>query len=157
MRRKMLMCSLAAALAMALPLGYTIQAAEKASAKDIKDAKPSGTVELEAEQIRLIIGGGSGRGVLTYQGKQYPFTFKGISVGGVGAAKSAAVGEVYFLQKLEDFPGRYSAIGAGATVGVGAGRASFENDKGVYVSLRSKTEGLALTLGLQSVNVAFVK
>jgi hypothetical protein len=153
----MLICSLAAGLAMAVPFGYSVQAAEKASAKDIKDAKPSATVELEAEQVRLIIGGGSGRGVLTYQGKQYPFTFKGMSVGGVGVAKSAAVGEVYFLQKLEDFPGRYNAVTAGATAIKGAGRSSFENDKGVYVSLRAKTEGLALTLGLQSVNVEFVK
>jgi hypothetical protein len=142
---------------MALPFGHALQAAEQQTAKDIKDAKPSGTVELEAEQIRLIIGGGSGRGVLTYEGKKYPFTFKGMSVGGVGAAKSAAVGEVYFLQKVEDFPGRYNAVTAGATVVKGAGRSSFENDKGVYVSLRAKTEGLALTLGLQSVNVEFVK
>jgi hypothetical protein len=157
MRRTVLICALAGIVAIALPLAHLSQAAEQKSAKDIKDAKPSGTVELEAEQLRLILGGGSGKGVLTYQGKQYPFTFKGASVGGVGVAKSSAVGEVYFLKKLEDFPGRYTSVGAGATVGVGAGRSAYENDKGVFVSLRSKTEGLALTLGLQTVTVEFVK
>ena len=127
------------------------------TAADIKAAKPSGTVEVEAEQLRLILGGARGKGVLTYQGKTYPFTVKAASVGCVGYNKVNAVGNVLFLSKLEDFPGTYTAVSAGATVGKGAGASQFENTKGVLLDLRSKSEGLALTLGIGAAEVEFVK
>lgn len=127
------------------------------TAADIKNAKPSGTVEIDAEQVRLLIGGARGKGVLTYQGKTYPFTMRGVSAGGVGINKVHATGNVYFLDKVEDFPGTYSAITAGVTVGAGKGASQFENNKGVLVSLRSKSEGVALTLGIGAAEVEFVK
>ena len=127
------------------------------TAADIKAAKPNGTVEVEAEQLRLLLGGARGKGVLTYEGKTYPFTIKAASVGGVGYNKVNAVGNVLFLKKLEDFPGTYTAISAGATVGKGAGASQFENTKGVLLDLRSKSEGLAFTLGIGAAEVEFVK
>jgi hypothetical protein len=152
-----------AMLALAMSVGFTTAfAAEPAqrqqhTAEDIKNATPSGTISFEAEQFRLILGGSSGKGVLTYQGKTYPFTFKGVSVGGIGMTKNEGTGQVYFMNKLEDFAGRYSAIGAGATAGKGSNAGSFENDKGVYLSVRSKSEGLALSLGITSATVEFTK
>lgn len=127
------------------------------TAADIKNAKPSGSVEFEAEQIRLIVGGGRGKGVLTYQGKTYPFTMKAASAGGVGVNKVHGTGEVYFLSKVEDFPGTYTAVTAGITLGAGRGVSEFENGKGVFISVRSKTEGVALTLGVAAADVEFVK
>jgi hypothetical protein len=127
------------------------------TAADIKAAKPNATVEVEAEQLRLLLGGARGKGVLNYQGKTYPFTIKAASVGGVGYNKVNAVGNVLFLNRLEDFPGTYSAISAGATVGKGAGASQFENTKGVLLDMRSKSEGLALTLGIGAAEVEFVK
>ena len=130
----------------------------KKTAKDIKDAKPSGTVEIDAEQIALIIGGAQGKGVLTFQGKQYPFTFKGGSAGAsVGASKLHATGNGYFLNKIEDFPGQYSAVSTGGTLGVGGGVSQFENGKGVFISLRGKTEGAALNLGVTVATVTLTK
>jgi hypothetical protein len=146
---------LIAAGAFGLALSASVPAAT--TAEDLAKAKPSGTFEVQAEQIRLLIGGGSGKGVLTYQGKQYPFTVKGLSVGGVGVTKVDATGTVYFLNKLEDFAGKYSAVTIGATLGAGAGGASFENNKGVYLSVRSKTEGVGLNLGVSGVQIDFVK
>jgi hypothetical protein len=154
---------LAAMLTLALGAGATtVIAADQAqrpqrTADEIKKAKPSGTIEFEAEQIRLIVGGGSGKGVLTYQGKTYPFTFKGASVGGVGVTKVHGVGNVYFLDRLEDFPGTYTAVGAGATAVKGVGASDFENGKGVFISVRAKTEGVGLSLGLTGAVVEFVK
>ena len=150
-------------LALALSAGAThTLAAEQAkrpqhTADEIKKAKPSGTIELEAEQIRLILGGGSGKGVLTYQGKTYPFTFKGASVGGIGVTKVNGVGNVYFLNKLEDFTGTYTAVTAGATAVKGVGTSEFENDKGVFISVRSKSEGVGLSLGITAATVEFAK
>lgn len=127
------------------------------TAEEIAKAKPSGTFEVQAEQIRLLIGGGSGKGVLTYQGKQYPFTVKGLSLGGVGWTKVDASGTVYFLEKLEDFAGKYSSVSIGATVGAGAGGSQFENNKGVFLSVKSKTEGIGLSLGVGGVQIEFAK
>jgi hypothetical protein len=127
------------------------------TADEIAKAKPSGTFELSAEQVRLLIGGASGKGTLNYKGKTYPFTIKGLSVGGVGVTKVTATGTVYFLEKLEDFAGTYSAATIGATLGAGAGGSQFENNKGVFLSVRSKTEGVGLSLGLGGVQIAFAK
>ena len=127
------------------------------TAEEIAKAKPSGRIEVTAEQIRLLVGGAQGRGTLYYGGKQYPFTLKAVTAGGVGVTKVNATGDVYFLDKLEDFPGTYSAVTIGATVGAGAGGSQYENNKGVFISVKSKSEGLALSLGLGAVSVEFAK
>ena len=145
----------------ALPFTAIAQAPEtkgRYSAEDIAKAKPVATFELESEQLRLIVGGGTAKGVLTFQGKRYPFTAKGGSVGGVGYTKSHAQGDVYFLKNLQDFAGTYSAVTIGATAGTaGGGGSQYENDKGVYVRVKSKSEGLALNLGLGVIKVEFAQ
>jgi hypothetical protein len=127
------------------------------TAEDIAKSKPTATFELTADQVRLLVGGASGKGTLHYQGKRYPFTIKAVTAGGVGVTKVTATGDVYFLKNLEDFEGMYSAATIGAALGGGAGGSQYENNKGVFVSVRSKTEGVALNLGLGAVQVAFVK
>ena len=145
----------------ALPFAATAQpttTGPQYTAEDIAKAKPVATFELESEQLRLIIGGGTAKGVLTFQGKTYPFTAKGGSVGGVGYTKSHAQGDVYFLKNVQDFAGTYSAATIGATAGTaGGGGSQYQNDKGVYVRVKSKAEGLALNLGLGVISVEFVK
>ena len=153
--------TLIAAGALALPLTATAQPTETKSrytAEDIAKAKPVATFEVEVEQLRLIVGGNSGSGVLTFQGKKYPFTAKGVTVGGIGYTKSHAQGDVYFLKNVEDFAGTYSAATIGAAAGTaGAGGSQYENQKGVYVRVKSKSEGLAINLGLGVVTIEFVK
>jgi hypothetical protein len=127
------------------------------TAEEIARSQPSATFELTAEQLRLILGGASGRGTLYYQGKSHPFTMKGVTVGGLGATQVTAKGDVYFLERLEDFEGAYSAVTIGAALGGGAGGSQYENNKGVFVSVKSKTEGVGLNLGLGAVQVAFAR
>jgi hypothetical protein len=129
----------------------------KHTAEEIAKAKPSATFELTAEQVRLILGGASGRGTLNYQGKTYPFTIKAVTAGGVGVTKVTAAGTVYFMNKVEDFAGLYSAATIGAALGAGVGASQYENNKGVFVQVKSKTEGVALNMGLGGVQVDFVK
>jgi hypothetical protein len=145
---------------LALPLGASAQTQEKTgryTAEDIAKAKPVATFDFSAEQLRLIVGGSSGKGVLHYQGKQYPFTAKGVSVGGVGYTKVNATGDVYFMKTVDDFAGIYSAASLGAAAGAGAGVSQFENNKGVFLKVKSKTEGLALNLGLGGVQIDLAK
>ena len=61
-----------------------------------------------SEQMRLIMSGTAGKGMLHFNGKDYRFTFKSAS-GGLGAKavkKMSATGNVYFLNGIEDFPGK---------------------------------------------------
>jgi outer membrane immunogenic protein len=68
--------------------------------------------------------------VLTYQGKEYPFSVQGLSAGDIGASSAEAAGDVYGLKKLEDFNG-YTSTSAGAAVGGGGGAATMRNQNGV--------------------------
>lgn len=150
-------CAVIAA-AVALPALAQAPASKQYSAEDIAKAKPSGTITLDQEQINLIFGGSSGKGVLTFKGKTYPFTMKGGSAGvSVGWTKVHAVGDVYFLNKIEDFTGAYSSAGAGAAAVKGVGTASYQNDKGVYLKLKQKTSGAELVLGIGVFDVQLVK
>ena len=162
--RKSMMTLAAAALIVAgaftFPTTATAQPTQQGpryTAEDIAKAKPTATFELTAEQYQLIIGGGSGNGTLLFQGKKYPFRVKGLNVGGLGYTKSVAVGDVYFLKNVQDFAGTYSAANIGGTLGAGAGGSQYENQKGVYVRVASKTEGANISLGLGGITVEFVK
>jgi hypothetical protein len=156
MRRQIGSLVFVSALIGGVPAASSIAAEQPIyTAQDIANAKPVATIEVEAEQLRLMLGGASGKGVLRYQGKTYPFTLKGLTAGGVGYNKVTATGDVYFLKSPADFEGTYSAITAGATIGKGAGASQYQNGKGVFIQVKSKSEGLALTLGLGGVEVKF--
>jgi len=127
------------------------------TADELAKTPPDATFEFEGSQFRLIVGGGSGKGVLKYKGKDYPFTAKGGSVGGIGATSINAVGTVHFLKNVADFEGTYTGVGAGATAVKGVGSSQFENSKGVILTVKSKTEGAALSLGANAVSITFVK
>lgn len=116
-------------------------------------APPDATISFDAQQMRLIIGGSGGKGVLSFQGKQYPFTMSGASLGGIGYTGVNGVGNVHFLTRVEDFSGTYQGIGVGAAFVKGKGSSSFENSKGVVISTKSSSDGLALNLGVSAVTI----
>lgn len=132
-------------------------APKQVTQQDLDRTPPAATVDFEIEQFRLIFGGQKGKGVLHYKGKDYPFTIQGVSIGGIGYTDVQGAGVVHYLKKVEDFAGRYNAIGLGAALVKGAGKSSFENDKGVIMSVKSKSEGLALNLGIGSATIEFNK
>lgn len=124
--------------------------------KAIKEGPPSATLDFEATQVRLILGGGGGKGVLHYKGKDYAFTGKGASVGGIGVTAVEGTGDVFFLDKLEDFEGTYGAVSAGAALVKGVGASSWQNNKCVTMILRSKSKGAGLFLGIAAISVKLV-
>jgi hypothetical protein len=121
-------------------------------------AAPSATMDIDIKEIGLIVGGSSGKGVLHYQGKDYAFTMKGLRAGAiVGATKSHATGEVYGMTKLEDFEGGFTSASAGVAAGKGKDITRYENNKGMYFTLKSKTTGLALDAGLTGGEIKLIK
>jgi len=152
---------LAAVLSAAIPTlasaQQTTPTGQGGETKALPEGPPDATLEFKAEQFRLIIGGGKGTGVLHFKDKDYPFSAKGASLGGVGGTSVEAEGRVYHLAKLEDFPGLYSGATMGAAVVKGAGTSSWQNNKGVVIVVHGKQSGLALNLGIVSWDVKLDK
>ena len=116
------------------------------------DAKqPVGQVSIEEEQFGLILGGSAGSGTLTFHGKTYPFKLKGLSAGAnVGISKMSAVGAVYDLKQVSQFPGTYTKFESSVALGGGVGGLHLKNENGVIMNLSSRTKGLDLNLGSMS-------
>jgi len=152
---KMVTGILCAFIVAAMP--QAVQAQKQVSSEELAKMKPSATITMDEEEIRLLLGGDKGKGVLTFQGKKYPFTIKGLTAGGIGIQKVHASGNVYFLKKVEDFTGKYTELTAGATAAKGVGTASFQNNRGVYMSVKERSTGLALSLGIGVMDVQLAK
>ena len=119
--------------------------------------KPDATLTLSEGTVAVGIGFSWGKGTLTYQGKSYPLSVTGLSVGEVGVNRATAAGNVYNLTKLADFDGNYLAGGAGATVGGGAGITGMKNQNGVVIDLKSTTQGASLKLAAEGLKLSVVK
>lgn len=121
--------------------------------------KPSGTVVISQVQVAFLFSGNIGGGTLTFKGKEYPFTIGGLGYGGIGASKIEASGDVYGLERIEDFSGayaqgRYGAVASDTQVG---GDFWLYNATGVEMRLKSKREGYALSLGADVAYIDFHK
>jgi len=113
---------------------------------------------LLCDRVSLDHGWSWGKGVLTLNGKDYPFNVGGLSVLDVGITNAKAEGKVYNLKKLEDFNGMYVSAAAEATLGVGAGAtAAMKNDKGVVIHLFPITKGVNLKLAGEGVKFTLAK
>ncbi|MCI0454290.1 MAG: DUF1134 domain-containing protein [Candidatus Dadabacteria bacterium] len=132
-------------------IGLVFLIATVTIAKETKP--PSGTVEINETQFGFIIGGSVGGGTLYFKGKQYPFKTGGLAVGGIGIAKVAAVGEVYNLTRVSQFPGTYVKGKIGFALGGGVGGLILKNEHGVVLRLESTLKGVALTLGAEGMTV----
>ena len=127
--------------------------AQALSAAETPDAR----VKLTGKSVSAGVGYSWGSGVLTYQGKDYPFDVTGLSAGNVGASSVTLAGDVYNLKNLDDFNGNYTSAGAGATVAGGAGAMSMKNQNGVVMNVAGTTKGLSLKLGVDGMRVELKK
>ena len=71
----------------------------------------------------------------------------------MGVSKVSASGEVFNLNKLEDFSGNYVAAQAGAAVAGGGGVVTMRNQNGVVIKLAATGTGIKLALGPKGVDV----
>ena len=147
------MASSLAGLMVVLGVGTT-PALGQATKKE--DLRKSATLEIDQVQVALFYSGNLGGGKLHYDGRTYSFTVGGLGLGGIGASKMEAVGQVYNLTRLEDFPGAYGQARHGFAAGTESGGSMWlQNPNGVVIELKTKREGLALSLGADAVYIAF--
>jgi len=62
-------------------------------------AEPEGTVRITGKSVAAGVGFSWGSGVLTYKGREYPFTLTGLSAGDIGITSSELSGEVFNFKK----------------------------------------------------------
>jgi hypothetical protein len=136
-----------AVLGTMLLLAQAVFAAEKADAR----------VRLTGKAVSAGVGYSWGSGVLTYEGKDYPFSVSGLSAGNVGASSATLSGEVFNLKNLDDFNGNYTSAGAGATVAGGGGAMTMKNQNGVVMNVAGTTKGLSFKLGVDGMKVELKK
>jgi hypothetical protein len=122
-----------------------------------QEKKPDATLTLTEGQVAVGIGWSWGKGVLTYQGKEYPFKVKGLSVADVGVTKATSSGKVFRLEKLENFNGTYSGGSAEGTIGGGKGVTRIQNQNGVILELISTTQGVNLKFAGEGVTFTLEK
>jgi hypothetical protein len=119
-----------------------------------EDRLPTGLVKLNFKSVGIGVGGSSGDGVLSYQGKDYPFTISGLNLADVGVSNFEGAGKVYDLKTLNDFSGNYAAAQAGFAVRGGKSELSMRNGKGVTIVVlanEGKESGTRLSLGPSGV------
>lgn len=109
---------------------------------------------IESKQIAAGVGITWGDGTLKFKGKEYKFTVRGLDAGAVGISKISAKGDVYNLEKVEDFAGNFVAAQAGAAVYKGGVGLLMRNPKGVVINLKAVQTGVQLSLGAQGLNIA---
>lgn len=141
--------------AAALVAAYQL-AGTSVSAQERPTGPPTASVSVEQVQVAFIASGALGGGALVYQGRSYPITVGGIGVGGIGASRLTASGAVYGLKRRTDFAGAYVQLRSGWALGdKGRGMLWLQNDKGVVMRLKSRRQGLQLTLGADGVLIGF--
>jgi len=117
------------------------------------DAK-MGNVRVVFTKAAFVGGAGAGRGVLTFEGRNHPFTVYGLSVGvSIGASVARFVGHAAYLHQLSDFDGSYSSVGTGGALVAGAGGVQLRNDKGVVITLHGVRAGLELASNLGGIRI----
>ena len=119
-----------------------------------EDVKPSGTLHLKETEVGLLIGGDWGKGTLTFNGEEHPFKATGAKLGGAGITVANVDGDVYHLSNVDDFYGVYFKAEAGITAVKGREGSWVKNDKGVTLHLTSKSEGFALSVGVEGLKIS---
>lgn len=125
----------------------------KSSTSASHNDKASGTITINKTQIMLLVGGTFGKGSLHFKGKSRDFRIEGLKLGGVGIHNVSLSGDVYKLYDVKDFAGTYFAAEAGLTIIKGVGGIWMTNGNGVTLHLSSKTEGLALAIGIEGLRI----
>ncbi len=114
----------------------------------------TGAVRVVFTKAGFIVGVGGGQGVVTFRGRNYPFTVSGMSVGfTIGGSTTQLVGRALNMHAPSDIAGSYSAIGAGGALAAGAGGVQLQNAKGVILQLHGVKVGVELSAAVGGVTI----
>jgi hypothetical protein len=121
-------------------------------------AQSKGNVRIELGSIGFIIGLESGRGTLTFKGKQYPLRIGGVSAGAtIGLSKTELIGTVTGLRNVTDIEGTYTAGSASLAIAGGRRTAQLRNSRGVVMNLRGRQVGFEFSLDLSGMQVSLAR
>ena len=131
-------------IAMSLALGLSFFAGTaKAEAEIPVNLTVTGAISVDLKLYALALGqtANTSTGVLTFQGKKYPFTVKGIGLNKnqIGASHLVASGEVFNLQDLSQFEGSYFQISGG--IAGQNGESTLRNDNKVWLHIKGWSNG----------------
>ena len=115
---------------------------------------PSGRLRIESTSVAAGIGVTWGKGVLTVDGRDHPFSVSGLSVADIGVSTVTAAGEVWGLDDLSKFDGTYYGVDVGVAVGGGGAGLAMRNENGVYIKLRAAQQGVKLSLASKGTKLA---
>lgn len=129
-------------------------AAAALSAPISAEEQPSAKIDFELYKAGLVVGVSGGSGKLTFEGKDYPLSIGGLSLGAtIGASKAEFVGDVFNLSQPSDIEGVYSGAKAGLALAGGAKTAVLKNSKGVELKVSGEQIGVELTLDLSGMDI----
>src|SRR6516225_5264303 len=114
----------------------------------------TGTVSIQIVKAGFIVGVGGGKGTLTFNGKSYPLSIGGVSVGTIGVATVNLQGTARNLRTAADIAGTYGAASASLAIVGGAKVAKLKNEKGVVLELHGVQLGLEASLSLSGMTIA---
>ena len=117
---------------------------------------PDGTIKVTSRMVAQGVGLSWGEGVLTYKGRDYPFTFNATGLFRDVDTEIAAAelsGQVFDLKKPEDFGGKYQKVEAQTTESGSTSRATMKNQNGVVVNLMSTIEGRKFNLAREGMDI----
>jgi hypothetical protein len=104
--------------------------------------KMDGVVHMSAGPVA------AGSGILSFQGRDYEYDIKGLSIADAGVSSLAVDGAVYNLKRVNDFNGVYHGVKASVKVGRGAEAIALKNDRGVFIVLAGSQQDLKFSLPL---------
>jgi len=118
-------------------------------------AQASRYVRVKFVKAGLMIGAGGGNGVLTYRGRDYPFSVSGLSLGvTAGGSVSRLEGWASGIKQVSDFAGTYSSVGGGGAFVGGIGGVQLGNEKGVKIALQGPRAGMEFAANLSEVRIS---
>ena len=118
----------------------------------------NGTIELEIYKAGFIVGGSGGSGTLKLDGKSYPLSIGGVSLGAtIGFSKAQLIGTVRNIKNPSDIEGTFTAGTAGVAVAGGPKVAELKNSKGVELSVKGQQVGLEFSVDLSGMEIKLKK
>jgi hypothetical protein len=109
---------------------------------------PSGRLEFTGKAGGLLVGYQQGTGSLDFADARHPFRIEGYSLGMAGLVDMEGWGVVYNLKELDEFQGRYEAVGGGMTTLQGGNLTLLRNERDVVIELQTFQQGLEARLGI---------
>jgi hypothetical protein len=117
---------------------------------------PAGMVTINLKSVALGVGASWGEGVLTYQGKDYPFSISGLSLVDIGISNFAGAGKVYDLRSPGSLAGTYGATQASFAIAGGGTAMSMKNENGVSIVIlqnQGNESGTQFSLGPSGMKI----